>query len=48
MELHGLLHVTVVTGKTQTNVDFYTEVLVMRLVKKTVNPLPYLGRRSER
>lgn len=37
MELHGLHHVTAVTGKAQANVDFYTQVLGMRLVKKTVN-----------
>jgi glyoxalase family protein len=37
MELHGLHHVTAVTGKAQANVDFYTRVLGMRLVKKTVN-----------
>ena len=37
MELNGLHHVTAVTGKAQANVDFYTQVLGMRLVKKTVN-----------
>jgi glyoxalase family protein len=37
MELHGLHHVTAVTGRAQANVDFYTQVLGMRLVKKTVN-----------
>jgi glyoxalase family protein len=37
MELHGLHHVTAVSGKAQANVDFYTQVLGMRLVKKTVN-----------
>jgi glyoxalase family protein len=37
MDLHGLHHVTAVTGKAQANVDFYTQVLGMRLVKKTVN-----------
>lgn len=34
MELHGLHHVTAVTGQAQANVDFYTQVLGMRLVKK--------------
>ena len=37
MELHGLHHVTAVTGRAQANVDFYTQVLGMRLVKRTVN-----------
>jgi glyoxalase family protein len=37
MELNGLHHVTAVTGQAQANVDFYTQVLGMRLVKKTVN-----------
>ena len=37
MELNGLHHVTAVTGNAQANVDFYTQVLGMRLVKKTVN-----------
>lgn len=37
MELNGLHHVTAVTGNAQANVDFYTQVLGMRLVKRTVN-----------
>jgi glyoxalase family protein len=37
MELHGLHHVTAVTGKAQANVNFYTQALGMRLVKRTVN-----------
>lgn len=37
MELNGLHHVTAVTGKAQANVDFYTQVMGLRLVKKTVN-----------
>jgi glyoxalase family protein len=37
MQLHGIHHVTAVTGEAGTNVDFYTHVLGMRLVKKTVN-----------
>jgi glyoxalase family protein len=37
MELNGLHHVTAVTANAQANVDFYTKVLGLRLVKKTVN-----------
>lgn len=37
MELGGIHHVTAVTGDAPANVDFYTQVLGMRLVKKTVN-----------
>lgn len=37
MELGGLHHVTAVTGNAAGNVEFYTRVLGMRLVKKTVN-----------
>ena len=37
MELGGLHHVTAVTGNAAGNLDFYTQVLGMRLVKKTVN-----------
>lgn len=37
MKLNGLHHVTAVTGDAQKNVDFYTGVLGLRLVKKTVN-----------
>src|SRR4051795_6998929 len=37
MNLHGIHHVTAVTGHAAENVTFYTEVLGMRLVKKTVN-----------
>ncbi|MGI8540147.1 MAG: ring-cleaving dioxygenase [Rubrobacteraceae bacterium] len=37
MELGGLHHVTAVTGDASGNVAFYTDVLGMRLVKKTVN-----------
>ncbi len=33
----GLHHVTAITGNTQENIDFYTGVLGLRLVKKTVN-----------
>ena len=35
--LHGLHHVTAITAHAQTNLDFYTRTLGMRLVKKTVN-----------
>jgi glyoxalase family protein len=37
MELGGLHHVTAVTTEAQSNVEFYTGVLGLRLVKKTVN-----------
>jgi len=34
---HGLHHVTAIASEPQRNVDFYTRVLGLRLVKKTVN-----------
>ena len=37
MQLHGVHHVTAVTGQAANNVRFYTDVLGLRLVKKTVN-----------
>jgi len=37
MQLHGIHHLTAVTAQAADNVDFYTRVLGMRLVKKTVN-----------
>ena len=37
MRLEGIHHVTAVTGDAPRNVDFYTRVLGLRLVKKTVN-----------
>jgi len=37
MQLEGLHHVTCITGDAAQNVDFYTRVLGLRLVKKTVN-----------
>ena len=37
MDLGGLHHVTAVTTRARENVKFYTEVLGLRLVKKTVN-----------
>ena len=36
-QLGGLHHITAVTGDAAGNVAFYTQVLGMRLVKKTVN-----------
>lgn len=37
MQLHGLHHITAVTGNAAANLDFYTGMLGLRLVKKTVN-----------
>jgi glyoxalase family protein len=37
MNLDGIHHVTCITGDAPRNVDFYTRVLGLRLVKKTVN-----------
>ncbi len=37
MQLHGIHHLTAVTADASGNYDFYTRVLGMRLVKKTVN-----------
>lgn len=37
MQLTGLHHVSAITANVTRNVDFYTRVLGMRLVKKTVN-----------
>ncbi len=37
MQLEGIHHVTAVTGNASRNVAFYTQVLGMRFVKKTVN-----------
>lgn len=36
-EITGIHHVTAITGDPQANLDFYTRVLGMRLVKKSVN-----------
>jgi glyoxalase family protein len=35
--VHGLHHITAISGNAQENVDFYAGVLGMRLVKKSVN-----------
>jgi glyoxalase family protein len=37
MQLEGIHHITCITGDAPRNVDFYTRVLGLRLVKKTVN-----------
>ncbi|MEA2214187.1 MAG: glyoxalase family protein [Solirubrobacteraceae bacterium] len=37
MQLVGLHHITMITGDAQRNVDFYADLLGLRLVKKTVN-----------
>jgi glyoxalase family protein len=37
MKLEGIHHITAITGDAQRNVDFYTRVLGLRMVKKTVN-----------
>ena len=37
MELEGIHHITAITGDAPGNVDFYTRVLGLRLVAKTVN-----------
>ena len=37
MRLDGIHHVTCITGDAPRNLDFYTRVLGLRLVKKTVN-----------
>ena len=37
MRLEGIHHVTCITGDARQNVDFYTRVLGLRMVAKTVN-----------
>src|SRR4051795_333364 len=37
VKLEGLHHITMITGDARKNVDFYAEVLGLRLIKKTVN-----------
>jgi hypothetical protein len=34
MQLHGIHHVTAVTGQVKNNLDFYTKTLGLRLVKR--------------
>jgi glyoxalase family protein len=36
-QTHGIHHVTAISGEPQRNADFYTGILGLRLVKKTVN-----------
>src|SRR3954454_21165696 len=37
MNLHGMHHITMITGDAPGNVAFYADVLGLRMVKKTVN-----------
>jgi glyoxalase family protein len=37
MKLEGMHHITMITGDARANVEFYADVLGLRLVKKTVN-----------
>lgn len=37
MKLHGVHHITAIATDPQSNIDFYTQVLGLRLVKQTVN-----------
>src|SRR3954451_439579 len=37
MKLEGMHHITMITGDAHNNVEFYADVLGLRLVKKTVN-----------
>lgn len=37
MQLHGIHHLTAISANARANHDFYTRLLGMRLVKKTVN-----------
>jgi glyoxalase family protein len=37
MKLNGIHHITAITGDAQRNVDFYADLLGLRMVKKTVN-----------
>src|SRR6201987_6244591 len=37
MELEGIHHITAITGDAPANVEFYTGVLGLRMVKKSVN-----------
>src|SRR5687768_12117836 len=37
MQINGIHHVTAIAGPARRNLDFYSRVLGLRLVKKTVN-----------
>ena len=37
MKLEGMHHITMITADAQKNVEFYADVLGLRMVKKTVN-----------
>src|SRR5689334_23465364 len=37
MKLDGMHHLTMITGDAQRNVEFYADILGLRMVKKTVN-----------
>ena len=37
MQLEGIHHISAITGDAPRNVDFYTRVLGMRLIARTVN-----------
>src|SRR3954468_11741673 len=37
MQLQGIHHISAITGDAQRNLDFYTRVMGLRLVAKTVN-----------
>ena len=37
MQLGGLHHITAITGDASLNVAFYTQVMGLHMVKKTVN-----------
>jgi glyoxalase family protein len=37
MKLDGMHHITMITGEAERNVEFYADILGLRLVKKTVN-----------
>jgi glyoxalase family protein len=37
MKLHGIHHITAIASDPQRNLDFYTQVLGLRLVKRTIN-----------
>ena len=37
MKLEGIHHITAITGDAQANVDFYVDLMGLRLVKKSVN-----------